>query len=235
MSGLTSQGLSNTDDSIDLSHIEELDPSLNNGYRLLYDREVPIEIRSVHALGEKTNSGVLESIKVKIVALGLDSAPHSIRMELSSEADLFFVFLHTIDPDLYAHVQDQQQLMVDFSDYPNVLIRMLNACIREPHVHLAIFTMVGAGNEGTLEFIQNMEYKFVELMSCAFDRAPEEVVQHQITYRYNSVKSRLAIMQARLFELNNLVKTKNPSLLLHLQSPQKAPSTSVASPLSNRR
>jgi hypothetical protein len=33
-----------------------------------------------------------------------------------------------------------------------------------------------------------MEYKFVELMSIAFERSPEQVVQDQITYRYNAVK-----------------------------------------------
>lgn len=35
---------------------------------------------------------------------------------------------------------------------------------------------------------QNMEYKFVELMSLQYTRSPEDVVQHQITYRYNAMK-----------------------------------------------
>jgi hypothetical protein len=54
-------------------------------------------------------------------------------------------------------------------------------------------------------------------MTCNFERSSEEVVQQQITYRYNALKSRLALMQARLQEVNNLVKLKNPSLLLQLQ------------------
>ena len=62
-----------------------------------------------------------------------------------------------------------------------------------------------------------MEYKFVELMTCNLIRSPDEIVQHQITFRYNSMKQRLAIMQSRLHEINTLVKTKNPSLLLQLQ------------------
>eukprot|EP00605_Chrysophyceae_sp_TOSAG23-4_P002677 GSChrysophyteH1.ASY1.ANO1.2953.1 assembled CDS len=170
-----------------------MDPSLSDGYRLLYDRE--------------TNSGVLESVKVKMLELpGSNNAPLSIRIELSSEADLFFAFLHVIDEDIYHDVQSEQKLVVEFADYPNVLIRMLNACIREPHVHLAIFTMVGTGMEGTLEFIQNMEYKFIELMTCSFTRSPEEQVQQHITYRYNAIKQKLAVMQARLYELNHTRK-----------------------------
>lgn len=224
-----------TDESFDFSQIEDMDPSLSDGYRLLYDREVPVEIRSISTVGDKTNTGVLESIKVKMLVLGADDAPQSIRLELTSEADLFFSYVHLINQDVYSAVQEQQRLCVEFADYPNVLIRMLNACIREPHVHLSIFTMVGPGDIATLEFIQNMEYKFVELMTCSFERASEEVVQHQITYRYNTVKQRLAVMQARLFELNNLVKTKNPSLLLQLQHKDKAtPGTAISSSSSRR-
>jgi hypothetical protein len=57
----------------------------------------------------------------------------------------------------------------------------------------------------------------VELLSCNFAASREETVRQQITYRYNAVKSRLALMQARLADVNALVKIKNPSLLLQLQ------------------
>lgn len=35
-------------------------------------------------------------------------------------------------------------------------------------------------------------------------------------YRYNAVKGRLAILQARLSDVNSLLKHKNPSLLLQV-------------------
>lgn len=43
--------------------------------------------------------------------------------------------------------------MVEFPDYPTMLVRMLNQCIREPHVHLAVFIMMPTG-EARLDFIQ---------------------------------------------------------------------------------
>ncbi len=46
--------------------------------------------------------------------------------------------------------------------------------------------------------VQNMEYKFVELLSVNFMRSSEEVVRQSIAYRYNAMKSRLAVMQTRL-------------------------------------
>jgi hypothetical protein len=45
---------------------------------------------------------------------------------------------------------------------------------------------------------QNLEYKFVELLSVNFSRSSDEAVRQSITFRYNSVKSRLAVMQTRL-------------------------------------
>ncbi len=145
--------------------------------------------------------------------------------------------MHTLDETGYKEVQNGQKLMVEFSDYPNVLMRMLNSCIREPHTYLGIFTMQGE-IDARLDFIQNMEYKFVDLMTCEFVRSAEEIVQQQITYRYNAMKQKLSIMQTRLHEINNLVKTKNPSLLLQLQkgnanSSSQSPSNTLNQSLSS--
>lgn len=50
-------------------------------------------------------------------------------------------------------MQEEQKLMVEFQDYPNVLIRMLNNCIKEPHSHLVVFVMQHDIN-ARLDFIQ---------------------------------------------------------------------------------
>lgn len=184
---------------------------------------MPFEVRNQN--GDGRQGGTLELIKVKILTVGSDDAPTAIRMEMSSEVDLFFHYQHFVDERVFAKIQEAQKLMVDLSDYPTILVRMLNACIKEPHINLGIFTMF-SDSEARLDFIQNMEYKFVELMYCVCVRSPEESVQQHITYRYNSMKQRLAVMQARLQEINNLVKIKNPSLLLQLQKTSALPVTS---------
>mmetsp|Transcript_10968 Transcript_10968/g.27615 ORF Transcript_10968/g.27615 Transcript_10968/m.27615 type:complete len:131 (+) Transcript_10968:156-548(+) len=116
-------------------------------------------------------------------------------------------------------MQEQQKLMVEFDDFSKVLIRMLNSCIKEPNTHLAIMVMQEDDGMARLDFIKNMEYKFVELLTCEFQRSEEELVRQHIAYRYNSLKSRMALMQARLADVNAMVKAKNPSLLLQLKKP----------------
>ena len=102
-----------------------------------------------------------------------------LKMELTSENDLFFHYTHSLDEQGFRLVQEQQKLMVDFAEYAAVLIRMLNTCIKEPLQHLAVFVMQ-RGGRAHLDFIQNMEYKFVELLSTSFVASDEETVRPNI-------------------------------------------------------
>lgn len=138
---MASEYANNSELMFDFSAIEELDPSLADGCTAIYDREVSMEIRNQTG-AEEVRQGTMESIKVKMLLLGNEESPSAIRVELSSEADLFFHYVHVIDGDGYRRVQNQQKLMVDFSDYPNVLIRMLNLCIREVSEHRYIFIFI---------------------------------------------------------------------------------------------
>jgi hypothetical protein len=202
--------------SFDFTAIEEMDPSLADGHHVVYDREVPFELRIQDSSSGPQEVGTLEAIKVKVLLLGEDSNPHHIKLELSSENDLFFHYLHAVDDSAFRIMQESQKLMVDFAEYPSILVRMLNSCVKEPHSFLAVFIMQRDG-QARLDFIQNIEYKFIELLSCDFMSSSEETVRQQITYRYNAVKSKLALMQARLQDISALVKVKNPSLLMQLQ------------------
>lgn len=169
------------------------------------------------------------------------------------ENDLFFHYTHLIDHRAFMAVREEQRLMIDFQDYAvsaqstsqplrswaltgpapppalqNVLARSLNQAIKEPHTHLAVYIMNRDGN-ARLDFIQNLDYKFIELLSVTFLRSPEETIRAQISFRYNAMRSKLAVTTARLQEVTNVVKLKNPSLLLALQGKPGAPTPSAAS------
>ncbi len=71
--------------------------------------------------------------------------------------------------------------------------------------------------QAKLDFIQNMEYKFLELLSVDFMAAPEEIIRQNISYRYSLLKTKAQVMQNRLRDVSAILKLKNPSLLLQLQ------------------
>lgn len=62
-------------------------------------------------------------------------------------------------------------------------------------------------------FEQNMEYKFVELMSLQYTRSPEDIVQHQITYRYNAMK----VSHAQQYD-KNMLSSKRRLFLIDQQA-----------------
>jgi hypothetical protein len=121
-------------------------------------------------------------------------------------------------------MQGRQKLMVNFCDYPTVLIRMLNQCIKEPHTYMAVM-YINKNGTARIDFIQNMEYKFVELLSTDFIQSPQELTRQHIMFRFLNLKMRYSALHARLLEVEQAVKLKNPSLLLQIQ---KTPSASVA-------
>ncbi|CDI75552.1 hypothetical protein, conserved [Eimeria praecox] len=217
----------------DFSAIDEMDPSLGksdtltDGHVILYEREVPCELRMQEGSKAPQDVGRLEPIRVKVLILGEEASPQEVRIELASENDLFFHYTHVVDEKVFRLMQQSQKLMIEFADYPHVLMKMLNSCIREPQSFLAVFIMETTG-KGRLDFIQNMEYKFIELLSCDFQQSSEEVIRQQMSFRYNALKSKLALMHARLHDIGALVKVKSPSLLLHLQK-------SAAHQLQNKR
>eukprot|EP01060_Flectonema_neradi_P020752 TRINITY_DN2824_c3_g1_i1.p1 TRINITY_DN2824_c3_g1~~TRINITY_DN2824_c3_g1_i1.p1 ORF type:complete len:257 (+),score=53.90 TRINITY_DN2824_c3_g1_i1:37-807(+) len=205
----------NTMDFKPIPAIDEMDPSLSDGHRTLYNREVPFELRTQESAEKPNDVGTTEGVKVKVLAMGEESGPTSLRIELSSECDLFFQYTCNINQHGYEDLKHEQDLQCDLKDFTHTLMRMLNKCIKESTSY-ALLILQREGN-AVLQFIQNMEYKFVQLLQLPFKESPEFVIRQQISYRYNALKARLSMMQARLQDVNALVKVKNPSLLLQLQ------------------
>ena len=102
---------------------------------------------------------------------------------------------------------------VDFDGFIGLLIRMFNNVHKEPHVYFAILQLHKDGR-GKLDFIKNLEYKYIERISIEFETSAEEIIREGITFRYNSVKAKLIFLQNRMKDFSSLVKVKNPSLLI---------------------
>ena len=204
--------------NFDFSEIDAKDPSLSEGHKLIYNREVPFELRLEDNDGPQEVAS-FEAIRCKILIGGEENNPVQIRLELSCENDLFFHFTSDIDEETYKVMQENQKLTVNFSEFYNLVKRLFNNCINEPQSYISVFIMQKEGT-GRLDFIQNIEYKFIELLSIDFVNSPDDIVKKQISYRYNIIRTKLELMLNRVQSISNIVKNKNPSLLLQIQ---KAP------------
>lgn len=247
--------------------IENMDPSCSEGFAIVYDREVPFELRpcqlppsspsaSVAAAvagggdrsssvatngGRSTNAvsfpphgtpqpqaggpvqpstaGAIEGIRVKIVTQnsggsstatsGLTGAGpcHSMRIELCSDADLFFNYNCVINHIGFNALREHQKLTCDFNEFTVMLMRLFNQAIRDASTHLCVMIFQPDGR-AHLQILQNLQYKFVELVSLPFHEIPEEESRRHINYRYNAIRARLAIMTAKLQDVTALIKVK---------------------------
>ena len=189
--------------------------------RLYFSREVPLELRPREGAGLPVDAGATENVKVKVLLRGEESAPDTVRVELSSEANLWFLYVHEMDQAAYHEVQDTQRLMLSFHEYPPLLVQMLTNCIRDPRQYMGILSMQ-AGFNARLDFLQVLEYKFIEHLSVAFEAAPEHLVKDHIAHRYNRLKSTCTGLQAALADMTSLIKARNPSLLLQFTNMRKS-------------
>lgn len=60
--------------------------------------------------------GTLEAIRCKVAVQGDNSAPTAVKLELSSESDLFFHYTHLVDERAFKLVREEQRLMIEFAD-----------------------------------------------------------------------------------------------------------------------
>jgi len=123
--------LSALDDIFEAPDLSDLDPSTHGGFKIIYHREVPIEMRLQTTDVAPAEAGTLEAIACKVcVREGDDGRPKHVRVELSSEGDLFFHYSHTVDERLFNAMRDEQKLMVDFASYPSVLASSFTNAIK---------------------------------------------------------------------------------------------------------
>ena len=204
--------------SFDFRDIEEKDPSLSEGHKMLYDRDVPFELRLEDNNGPQEVVS-FEALRCKILCGGVENNPIQIRIELSCENDLFFHFTSDIDEETFKIMKESQKLTVNFVEFSNLVKKLFDNCINEPQAFKVVFIMQKK-DTARLDFIQNIEYKFIELLSIDLVNSPDETIKKQISYRYNAIRTKLELVQNRIQAISNIVKTKNPSLLLQIQ---KAP------------
>lgn len=77
-------------ESFNIDNINENDPSLEGGFNIKFIQDVPIEIRLVESEENDNEMGTLESLKVKLLYTADIFNPELIKIEITSESDLFF-------------------------------------------------------------------------------------------------------------------------------------------------
>jgi len=201
----------------DLLSLEEMDPSLADGFKIAYDKEIPLELRLQDETVNQEEVGTLENIRARVLVQGEAQAPTCIKVEFTSEEDLFFNYVSLVNEELFQKIKDEQKLNVEFSGFLGLVLKLINSCHKEPQNLFAVFFMQRDG-QARLDFIQNMEFKFLELLSLDFLASPEEAIRQNISFRYSLLKAKTQVLQNKLKDVGSMLKVKNPSLLRQMKN-----------------
>lgn len=122
-----------------------------------------------------------------------------------------------IDKYKFEEVRKLHRLKVSFAEYPTMLIKMINNCIKDPVSYQDLFAM-GVDGSADLIFQQSVEYKTIELYKCKFEQAEEESVKALVSYKFKLSNFYMKQANARLRDVSSIIKQKNPSLLTQIQN-----------------
>lgn len=132
-------------------------------------------------------------------------------MELSSEEDLFKVYLCHIDEKGFDKIRKGQHLNFPFPSLIPMLIKQIQLCQKNVDQYSAVlyFNKISSHR---LDLLENIEYKRIELLSLDFEELDEECIKNYVTFRFTKVKMNKQIIQKKLTDVISMTKLKNQSL-----------------------
>jgi hypothetical protein len=68
--------------------------------------------------------------------------------QLSTDANLWFLYLHEADAASYLGLRDAQRLVAPFDEYPALLTRLLEGLVQDPRRRLGVLSMVPGERAG---------------------------------------------------------------------------------------
>lgn len=108
---------------------DDQDPTIQQGYVNIYEAEMLFKIHLIDHTNDSDDFPNQEHLKVRVLVLGENKNLSQIRIELSSENDLFFHFIHSLDAVSYQKIKEEQKLNCKFIDYPAVVVKNFDQCV----------------------------------------------------------------------------------------------------------
>ena len=143
------------------SKLDNQDPSLKEGYKILFEKEIPMDLKLENKKGKKDISS-FEGIMFKVLKKSSSqSVPSQIKIELYSENDLFFHFTSIIDEEIFKAMKEKQDLTITYKEFIPLLEELCDNCLNYPHSYITILVMKKKG-EASLEFIKEIDVKFIQ-------------------------------------------------------------------------
>ena len=196
----------------DFSKLDAQDPSLIEGYKIIYEKELPMDLKIENKKGKK-NICSYEGIIFKILTIqsSSESIPSHIRIELYSENDIFFHFTSLVDEEIFKVMKEKQFLTIEYKDFIVLVEELCDNCLNNPEIFTINFIMKKNG-EARLEITKKLDVKYIDLLKIEFINSSDDYIVKQMMYRYGSLKSKLDYYKNCINVAGDIILENNPSI-----------------------
>jgi hypothetical protein len=183
--------------------------SLASATRTVFNAEIQIEFVSAQDQPPQV-------LPIRATVLVEGSSPiETVKIELASDSDLFFLFEAQYDEANYAELKQSQDLTLTLNEFPAALVDIFGAAAsRDSEFKLQLVD----GSEPVLIVAQELKFKTVIVFSLNLVKPSDETVKEKIQTRFNDVKAELATVQADLASVYAMLKIKNPNVLKQVKT-----------------
>ena len=130
--------------------------------------------------------------------------------------------LNSIDEAEFKSLAENQELNATFPDYGSYLKKLLNNCLLNKEMYSASL-YVTKDEAAALEFVQNIRYKQISLLTIGFVLSDFSLVTKCINFKHNLVAKKFALIEKKLVKMDAIINEKNPSLLVQIQKVNTQP------------
>lgn len=127
--------------TFDFTAIDQLDPLLSEGHRQIFNKDVIMEVR-------KNNAKLEEKIKFRMLLIGEEVVPSNVRIELTSEEDIFFFYLCEFDIFSFRKLQETQKIQCNFGEFIPTIKKLVSVSsdIKQNDENLLVITSSNFNN-----------------------------------------------------------------------------------------
>lgn len=117
-------------------------------------------------------------------------------------------------------MRKEQGLEFELQDLPTVLMKCLNKA-RGDGERLTAGLLVHSDGKSRLRLSQASEFKNVEVLHLDLNQQGDEQLEEIIKFKYEALRQQISRAEGRLAKIDQIIREKNPSLLLQIVKARK--------------
>ena len=182
-------------------------------YTLLF--ETDIEAENAQEEEDQTDQNEEEEISVfdLHIAVSIDQTDdqlNAVNIRFTSGDDIRYLFEGEYTEESFEKMKTDQELEIDFNDFPNVLQEVLD---KVPDEYKATIKLHDEGHKVTLALQQELEFCTTDIFTFTLDLASAERIEKVSQERYNELLKQYQQISTQYKDMVKRIKRQDPKIL----------------------